>query len=509
MRPAREHRQIPRAARKGPGRDLLSLYRLFAQRIRGTYYGWWLVPATGFTHIITSVPLFHSMGMWFVAMESAFGWNRTQLSLAFAFTRIEGGILGPIEGWLVDRLGTRRMVLIGLIIMGGGFLFMSQVRFLWMFYVAFLIMALGQGIGGWLPLNAMLNNWFNRNRSKAMGWSASVAKFGALWLIPVIAWAVDPQDDNLGWSLTAIIIGLTAICLAFPISRVIRNRPEDYGMLPDGERPEDAERRPSRAARPTPLSPSVEFTASQALRTRTFWLIAIGHGFTSMAIIAIMAHLAPMLTDQGLTLPQAAWVVSTYTVTSMVFQIIGGYIGDSIPKNVGLFIFTMVQAASLLVLTFATEVWMAFAFAALFGVGFGGRSPLTTSIRGEYFGRRSFGTIMGISQVPMNVLLLAAPVFPGILYDMYGNYTLAFMILAGLNCIGGFLFLLARKPTPPQPSRRREIATAGRRNGNPLGYIIGGARRRHTEESTAQRTQATGAENPRASRGPAVGDGHE
>ena len=490
-------------------RALLSLFSIVAQRIRGTYYGWWLVPVTGFTNTINSVPLFHSMGLWFVALESAFGWNRIQLSIAFSLTRIEGGILGPIEGWMVDRVGTRRMVLIGLTIMGGGFLFMSQVQSLWMFYVAFLIMALGQGLGGWLPLNAMLNNWFSRSRSTAMGWSAAVAKFGAICLIPVIAWAVDPEGDTLGWSLTAIVIGILAISLAFPISRIIRNRPEDYGLLPDNERPEDVERRRDRPARATALSPTTEFTASQALRTRTFWLIAIGHGFTSMAIIAIMAHLAPMLTDQGLTLIQAAWVGSTYNVFSMIFQVIGGYIGDRIPKNVGLFIFTMVQAASLLVLTFATQVWMAFAFAVLFGIGFGGRSPLATSIRGEYFGRRSFGTIMGISQVPMNVLLLAAPVFPGIIHERYDSYTLAFLILAGLNSIGGFLFLLARKPTLPQTSRRREVSPSGRRNGNPLGYIIGSARRRRGEGATAQRTQATGAESPRASRGPAVGDGQE
>ena len=228
---------------------MLSLFSLAAERIRGTYYGWWLVPLTGFTHIITSVPLFHSMGMWFVALESAFGWNRTQLSLAFAFTRIEGGILGPVEGWLVDRMGTRRMVLIGLTIMGVGFIFMSQVRELWMFYLSFLIMALGQGLGGWLPLNAMLNNWFSRNRAKVMGWSASVARLGALALIPTIAWAVDPEADNLGWRMTAMIIGLTAIVLAFPISRGIRNRPEDYGLLPDGERPEDSERRRERPGR--------------------------------------------------------------------------------------------------------------------------------------------------------------------------------------------------------------------------------------------------------------------
>ncbi len=479
---------------------MLSLFSLAAERIRGTYYGWWLVPLTGFTHIITSVPLFHSMGMWFVALDSAFGWNRTQLSLAFAFTRIEGGILGPVEGWLVDRIGTRRMVLIGLTIMGVGFIFMSQVRELWMFYLSFLIMALGQGLGGWLPLNAMLNNWFNRNRAKAMGWSASVARLGALALIPTIAWAVDPEADNLGWRMTAMIIGLTAIALAFPISRGIRNRPEDYGLMPDGERPEDSEGRRERPGRAAATTASAEFTPSQALRTRAFWLIAIGHGFTSMAIIAIMAHLAPLLTDQGLTLPQAAWVVSTYTVSSMIFQVIGGYVGDRIPKNVGLFAFTMVQASALLVLTYATETWMAFAFAVLFGIGFGGRSPLTISIRGDYFGRRSFGTIMGISQVPMNVLLLAAPVFPGYLHDIYGNYTLAFMILAGLNCIGGVLFLLARKPPPPQTSRRPEAAPVGSRFSNALGYFIGGARQSSAKAAHAQSTPSGGAGDTRGPR---------
>ena len=492
------------------------------------FYGWYIVFATGFVMTIATVPLFHAMTLWAVALENHFGWPRGQLSLALTLTRIEGGLMGPVEGYLTDKLGGRKMVLIGFLILGLGFLIFWQIdaRFwpvapLYMFYVAYMVMALGQGMGSWVPMMTTINNWFSRRMASAMGWANFMSRGGALLIIPLIDLGINgsvgvPFTDItlginhvIGWEGVAFILAIVILAVALPLSFIIRNRPEDYGMLPDGERPEDVERRRDRPSRAAPLSPSVEFTASQALRTRTFWLIAIGHGFTSMAIIAIMAHLAPMLTDQGLTLPQAAWVVSTYTVTSMVFQIIGGYIGDSIPKNVGLFIFTMVQAASLLVLTFATEVWMAFAFAALFGIGFGGRSPLTTSIRGEYFGRRSFGTIMGISQVPMNVLLLAAPVFPGILYDMYGDYTLAFSIIAGLNFVGGFLFLLARKPTLPQTSRRREVSPSGRRNGNPLGYIIGSARRRRGEGATAQRTQATGAESPQASRGPAVGDGQE
>ena len=100
-----------------------------SQRGREVFYGWWLVGISGFIRT-SSIPLFHAMGLWFVALEAQFGWNRTQLSLAFAFTRIESGLLGPAEGYLTDRVGTRRLVFCGLLIMGGGFLVFGQVSHL-------------------------------------------------------------------------------------------------------------------------------------------------------------------------------------------------------------------------------------------------------------------------------------------------------------------------------------------------------------------------------------------
>ena len=129
---------------------------------------------------------------------------------------------------------------------------------------------------------------------------------------------------------------------------------------------------------------------------------------------------------------------------------VGGYIGDRIPKRFGLFGFTSIQAAAVFYLTFGPPtLTAAYIFAFLFGIGFGGRNPLTVSIRGEYFGRRSFGKIMGVSQVPMNILLLIAPIMAGIFRDVQGTYTMAFAILAILNAIGSLLFLLAFKPTMP------------------------------------------------------------
>ncbi len=460
-------------------------------RVGSVFYGWWLVPVSGTVHLLTSVPLFHAMGLWFVALEAAFGWNRTQLSLAFSFTRVEGGILGPFEGYLVDRLGIRRMALIGLTILGVGFLLMSQVRdtkdvpfarglpfhllpeFMLivqpalMFYLVFMIMALGQGLSGWLTMNTMLNNWFSRHKTKAMGYSSAIGRLGALALIPAIAWAIDPEQDNLGWSMTAMLLGGVTLALALPIASVIRNRPEDYGLLPDGAKFETSSSvgRAERSAVSRRVPPSEgDFTLEEAMRTPTFWLISFGQGFTSMALIAMMAHLAPMLWDQGISVPMAGWVVSTYTAMSMVFQVVGGYVGDMVSKRLAYFCFASLQASAVVILVFVPELSalmgvpslvVVFSFATLFGIGFGGRNPLSTSIRGEYFGRSSFGKIMGMSQLPMNLMLLAAPMYPALMYDAYGSYDFAFLSMAALNFIGGGMFLMAKKPDKPTKRVRR------------------------------------------------------
>ena len=409
------------------------------------FYGWWLVGISGFTMSVATVPLFHAMSLWAVALEYQFHWTRTQLGLALAFTRVEGGVMGPVEGYLTDKVGTRRMVLVGFIILGLGFLLFGRVQNLWMFYVAYMVMALGQGLGSWLPMMTMLNNWFQRRRSMAIGWANVGSRMGALVLVPAIAWAVDPTADRIGWSMTATIIGVFVIIVAVPISRVIRNRPQDYDLRPDGDPPETApQAAPGRVLPPKAVA--LDFTASQALKTPAFWLISFGHGFTSMVILAIMAHLGLLMKDQGFQVQTTAWVVAIYTGVAMLFQLVGGYLGDRIPIRLALFLFTTIQAGAVLLLTFSTNLVMFYGFAVLFGMGFGGRNPLTVAIRGDYFGRASFGKILGLSTVPMNFLLLISAPMAGYLRDIQGSYTSAFLLLAALNFLGGVCFLMARKP---------------------------------------------------------------
>ena len=408
---------------------------------------------TGLIMVIATVPLFHAMTVWAVALERHFGWNRTQLGLALTLTRVESGLIGPLEGYLTDRIGTRKMVFIGLVILGGAWIFFSRVENLWMFYTAYILMAVGQGLGSWIPLMTMLNKWFSRRRSSAIGWANVVSRFGALLLVPAIAWAVTDAPGRIGWQTTALILGIGILVLGVPLASKIRNDPKDYGEAPDGE-----VHRPAQASGATP-NPSLprqqEMTAAEALRTPAFWLIAFGHGFTSMVILAIMTHLGLLMVDYGYSEEYAGLVVSVYTGVAMLFQLVGGYAGDRMSKRVALAFFTTLQAAGVLVLVVSKTLPMFFVFGMLFGAGFGGRNPLTVAIRADYFGTANFGKILGFSTVPMNVLLLFASPFAGWMHDRYGTYELAFLVLAGLNLVGAACFLLATRPRlrDPRPAQ--------------------------------------------------------
>ena len=299
-----------------------------------------------------------------------------------------------------------------------------------------------------------------------MGISMAGMTAGALLVIPALAWAIDPEAERLGWRTTAMIVAFVILGGAVIFPLIIRNRPQDMGLLPDGDvvREDPASRRaptPEEIAASTP--PERELTVAQALRTQAFWCIAFGHGFASMIILAIMSQLGLMMTELGYSLQTVAWIVALYNFVSLPFQFGGGYLGDRIPTNVALFVFTAIQGVAVVLITINTSIYMFYVFAILFGIGFGGRTPLTTAIRGEYFGRASFGKILGVSTVPMNILLLISAPLAGYMRDQLGDYQWAFLTLAILNGIGAVLFLIARRPRLPAaaPAPRSVPAASG------------------------------------------------
>lgn len=422
------------------------------QQARGVFYGWRLVAVGLFMLTLMAVSVFQGLGTFLVALERQFGWSRTALSGAFTLARAEGAVIGPLEGILIDRFGSRRLVLIGYVIMGLGFIFLSSIQSLWQFYLAFIIITLGSGLGGWLAIITIINNWFNRRRSLAMATTMSGIHFGG-FLVPVLALGVESH----GFQWTTFGIGVFMLVMVGPMVKVIRNSPEEMGLQPDG------------ISTPVQAGPAVgesqdgddeeeeDFTVRQALRTSAFWVLTIVNISSTISIVTLSLHLVPKLTDMGMSLSGAGIVVLTYTAVALPSQFAAGAIADRIPKPPVLFALLSLQALGIMVIAFADNVGMAFLFAALYGVGFGGRIPLLTTIRGEYFGRKAFATLMGLSQTPNNIAMMFAPLFAAYMFDTTHSYLIPFLIFAVLNFLGAVLMLFVRRPRLAESSTASDV----------------------------------------------------
>ena len=185
------------------------------------------------------VPLFSGMTVWNPVLRARMMWTKDQLVWAFALGRIEGGLFGPLEGWLVDNVGPRRMVLFGMLILGAGFVLFSMIQELWHLYAVFVMMTLGAAAGTWMPMMSVVNQWFARRRSTAMAVVMEGFAVGGVIVPLAMAWSIGSTDaleaERFGWRATALGIGVLILCLAVPCSRMVRNKPEDYGLHPDGD----------------------------------------------------------------------------------------------------------------------------------------------------------------------------------------------------------------------------------------------------------------------------------
>ena len=393
--------------------------------------------------MLMSTTVFQGVGTFFVALERTFGWNRTTLSGAFALSRAEGALLGPLEGLLVDRLGTRKMVIVGYLIMGLGFIFYSQIQTVWHFYVAYLAISLGSGIGGWIAFVTLINNWFSRRRALAMSVAVSGIQLGG-FLVPMLAWGIENHD----FRLTALAIGIVLIVVAIPASSFVRNRPEDIGTLPDGEPLRRVSAAGSGSADSSESEPAAatEMTPREALKTLAFWVIAVARLTSVVSIVTLSVHLVPKLTDSGISLITANFVVTLYTFVAFISGFVAGYLADRTSKVGVLFVCMFMQALAMAILTVTDGLPMAMVFAVLWGAGFGGRVPLLTAIIGDFFGRRNFGSILGINMVPSNIAMIFAPLFAGFMFDLQQSYFIPFAVFTVMGFIGAFVILLAREP---------------------------------------------------------------
>jgi len=411
-------------------------------RPRGhVFYGWYIVSAAGGIQMLSGLLWMQSYGAYVVLLQEEFGWSKTLVAGAFSLTRIESGILGPLQGWLVDRFGPRIILRIGILMFGAGFMLFSRIDNLITFYLTFALIAVGSSLGGFATVMVSLVNWFSRHRAKAVALSQIGFSLGGL-SVPIVILFL----EAFGWRTTAFISGLIVIAVGLPLIQVIRHKPAEYGEQPDGIGTDQGPATDSRQF----FSTEQDFTARQAMHTSAFWLISTGHACALLTVSAVMVHLVPHLT-QGLnySLTQAGFIVALMTAFQMLGQVGGGYLGDRINKRYLCIGCMAAHTAGLFLLAFATTPLMVFAFTMLHGLAWGIRGPLMVALRADYFGPSSFGTIMGFSSLVVMLGMSTGPVFAGYMADVHGDYQLGFAYLAASAFMGSFCFLAATRPVHP------------------------------------------------------------
>jgi len=414
---------------------------------RPVFYGWWIVLTGAVLTLLQGALLGQAYGSYVVVLSAEFGWSRTLLSGASALREMESGLIGPVQGWFLDRVGPRRVARAGIVILAIGFMLFSQVQNPVMFYVAFLIMAIGASLMGYLTTTYTVVQWFERKRSTALSLTSMGGALGGV-IVPLTVVAL----ETFGWRTTAFLSGVVVLVVGLPMAQVLRREPSDMGLAADGDPVEVVD--PD--APPVLFRPG-DFTLREALREASFWWLSLGHGFALFVVASVNVHMISHLTETlDYSLSRAGFVYSALTSMFIVGTLAGGWIGDRFSKRWMAFGCMSGHCVGMLLLSHANGSLMVIAFVVIHGLAWGMRGPQMAALRAEYFGRTAFGKIMGVSNGVIIIGTIAGPLIAGYVYDQTGSYRIGFDILAAFALAGSIFFVLARRPPPPD----RTLATA-------------------------------------------------
>ena len=379
--------------------------------------------------------LYFSFPIFFVALVEEFGWSRGATAAAFSISSIVQGVLSPVVGILVDRLGPRRVMLGGACLLGGACVLSSRIGSLWSLYMMVgVLAAAGVCAVSWIPSGALIARWFAERRGSMMGLAFSGMGAGVLAIGPLSQWLIAGH----GWRAAYLVLGLGALGVLVPLIWLgVRDAPVVATPVPGGARG------------PTPRPANAGREVGEALRTRAFWALFFAYLCTPLAVFSVVTHQVAFAVDHGFPRLFVASIFGLTGLLSVVGRIGFGVAADRIGRATSATISygcTGVGTLCLLGLEVWPHVAALYAYAFFFGLGFGARGPIITAMAAQFFPGRRFGVIYGILSVGNGIGGGIAPWFGGVVHDLTGSYRAAFLIAVGFCALGAACFWLARPP---------------------------------------------------------------
>jgi MFS transporter, OFA family, oxalate/formate antiporter len=403
------------------------------------FYGWWIVVAVALISAYSSGIAYYGFTAILEPITKQFGWSYAEVSVAASLNSLIAAILSPLVGFLIDRWGPRKLIIAGAISMGLGLFLLGQINSLAMFYESYVLIAIGNCANGSIIVMTVVGRWFHRRISIATGVALGIGALGGLW-VPVVTRIIDLYQ----WQAAMRIFGIGACCIILPLALIVRHKPEQYGLLPDGE---DSQK-PVTGANPVPTqNTDTEVTVKEALKSKAFWHIALGFMCHATVLIAVLTHIMPYLSSIGISRSISSLVASAIILMEVLGIVTFGWLGDRYGKRRIAALGLTLTALGMLLLSFAgnTGTWLLIPFILVCGVGFGGPIPMTSPILRQYFGRARLGTVLGFTTGIMLIGCTVGAPLAGWVYDRFHNYQAAWLVSIVILLVGIISFLT----TPP------------------------------------------------------------
>jgi MFS family permease len=404
-------------------------------RLRWPVFYGWVIVAVAFVTMGVGVNARTAFSLLFPPILDEFGWERGVTAGAFSFGFLVSAVLSPTLGRLMDRRGPQVGVELGVGLVAAGLILATRVREPWQLYAT-----LGMLVGaGSIPLSytgqaLYLPNWFVRRRGLAMSVAFSGVGVGSILLLPWLQTLI----GHSGWRAACWALGLLVLVLLAPLNLLLKRRPEELGLAPDGDR---VSRAAAAASGPgdvvDPVWVAVDWTLRRAVRTARFWWIAAGYLCGMFAWYAVQVHQTKYLIEVGFSPTDAAWALGCVSLAAIPGQIALGHLSDRIGREwvctAGCLGFALCYLALLGLRHAPTPTRLSLMVAAQGMLGYGLTSVLG-AIPFEIFQGRHFGTIFGTLMLAAIAGGAAGPWVTGVLHDATGSYTLAFWI--AIACSG-------------------------------------------------------------------------
>ncbi len=387
----------------------------------------------------------YGLSLFYKRLIDYFGWSRTALAGAISLSRLETGFLAGVEGFLVDKFGARRMVLIGIVLSSIGMILLSLIQSLLAFYLVFVILiTFGRSLSSMVAIDTTIANWFIRRRGTAFGLLRTAVAVGAAGVI-IVAWFI----DQYGWRTTFVAIGIATFILGIPTALVIRHRPEHYGLLPDGDSElhevEQSNNNDDENA-PKEEGSDIGMSVMKALKSKPFWTLSSGFGIRIMVTSAATLHAIPLVEDIGYSQTMAAAVLGSMGMVSIIGRLGGGLLNDYIGTKRVAVGSVCALAISCVILAYSQNIWHIWIFVAVYAPSYGCSAATMPAIKGDYFGRLNYGSIVGLSGMVQMAGSMLGPVFAAYVFDTTGDYRFAFLTFAVLLSISAALFASLSPP---------------------------------------------------------------